>query len=178
MSRETALAWWRDLTEEQRKAFCEHHGKDKAIVGATGFQIEDLWNLMGNPKSFKDFPPDELVGKSVVYRSGQTNVSHSSFFKKIERVTKTGFRIEGVTGLFDFNGERKWLSDRSDWSTISECQLITEEEKVVIARMWKAKKEMKQLKEDIITQVERTGFAASTLEQLEAAATALGLVKM
>lgn len=90
----------------------------------------------------------ELIGKTVVYESGKAYSQNlRKQLCKIEKVTKTGFRLEGKEDmLFDFNGHQKGLNSRMDMATISHCILVTEEEVITIKQEWKSKKEIAEMK--------------------------------
>ena len=93
---------------------------------------------------FTDFEPKELIGKTVLYVSGQSySENRSKYIRKINRVTKTGFSIVGINALFSFNGNQKGLTGRHNMGTISECKLITEEEANQYREEWKMKREHK-----------------------------------
>ncbi len=81
---------------------------------------------------FKDFEnnPQELIGKIVIYERGVTySDNYSRMLDKIEKVTKTGFKISSSKVLFSLiDGNQKGLTGRMNMGIISRCQLITEEE--------------------------------------------------
>jgi|LakMenEpi03Aug12_release.lakeMendotaPanAssembly.Ray.scaffolds.fasta_scaffold811120_3 hypothetical protein len=113
---------------------------------------------------FKDNPQD-LVGKTVLYRSGQSysERSISLSLRKIERVTKTGFAItHPATVLFSLiDGHQKGLNGRMDMGTISQCELLTDDEANEYRRKWKRQKEEKMLREEMLAK-----FNTLTYDQL------------
>jgi len=72
---------------------------------------------------------EDLVNRYVLYEHGQSySENRTRKIVKIKKVTKTGFRIEEHSGLFDFKGQQKGLDGRMDIGVISRCYLLTEEE--------------------------------------------------
>lgn len=101
---------------------------------------------------FKDFKPDELVGKTVLYEYGQTySSSYNKAIKTIERVTKTAFEISGCPGFLFLltSGNRKGLNSRQDMATHSVCYLITEEQANEYRKEWNTKRAIKLLRDTI-----------------------------
>lgn len=102
------------------------------------------------PTKWRDYEsnPQELVGKTVLYESGQTySTTTNKSIRIIEKVTKTGFRIsEYADALFSLrNGSRKGLNGRADMATVSQCRLITPERGAELEVIWannKAKREL------------------------------------
>lgn len=120
---------------------------------------------------FKDFKPEELIGKLVLYRSGDT-YNHSSYIRTIERVTKKGFAISGSKNLFSrVDGHHK---GHHGWAKVSYCELITQERANELTEEWRLKKELKKVKEAIIHEV---NSGRPTFAQMKEAAKALGLVE-
>lgn len=121
--------------------------------------------------NFSDLPPDQLVGKKVLYRSGRTfDNSFNRRITTIVKVTKTGFRINNCTALFDFRG----LAKGSTGSVLSECELIDAQQEQALIEEFSRNKRTKWAKEAIIHEIDS---GRPTLEQLELACLALGLVK-
>ena len=116
---------------------------------------------------FKDFKnnPQELVGKRVLYESGQSySDSKRRSITKIEKVTKTGFRLFAMPdSLFSLNdGSQKGLTGRMNMGTVSQCTLITDEEANQLREQWMRNKEEKALREKM-----RVKFETMTFEQLQ-----------
>jgi hypothetical protein len=112
---------------------------------------------------FKDFQdnPQELVGKTVLH---QTSFSYSDNKKntltKIEKVTKTGFRIStSPTILFDLiDGMQKGLNGKTDMGYRSQCSLLTDEEANQIRERWKQNRLEKELRDRMKIKVETMSF--------------------
>lgn len=116
--------------------------------------------------NFKDFKnnPQDLVGKRVLYESGQSySESRSRSITKIEKVTKNGFRLFAMPdSLFSLNdGSQKGLTGRMNMGTVSQCTLITDEEAAVYIETWKRNREEKALREEM-----KAKFDTFTFEQL------------
>lgn len=106
---------------------------------------------------------DALVGKFVLYESGQSYSSNRNRkITTITKVTKTGFRISNSDYLFGFDGWAKGLNSRQDIGTIVRCELITEEEKETIAKEWADNKRKKELVASVKEKIE-----SCSLDQLE-----------
>lgn len=114
--------------------------------------------------TFKDFAPQDLIGKTVLYENGQSySGRRSRKLLKIVKVTKTGFRVDTMpTNLFDFNGNQKGLDGRMDMATISKCTLLTESEANEILKRSAIAKETRLLREKMAARLE-----IMTLEQLK-----------
>ncbi len=116
--------------------------------------------------NFKDFEnnPQDLVGKRVLYESGMSySDSKRRSITKIEKVTKTGFRLFAMPdSLFSLNdGSQKGLTGRMNMGTVSQCTLITEEEAAAYIEKWKRNREEKALREEM-----KAKFDTFTFEQL------------
>ena len=99
--------------------------------------------------SFKDFKPDELVGKYVLNEYGDTH-STSHKISQISRVTKTSFKISSDEGLYDlFRGQRRGMGGRMDMGRVDECYLLTDEEAIEISKVWKEAKRKRALLKEI-----------------------------
>lgn len=120
--------------------------------------------------NFSEFPPDQLLGKKVLYRSGRSYEGIGRRITTIVKVTKTGFRINNCANLFDFRGLAK--GDRE--GMISECELIDPEQEQALTEEFSRNKRTKAAKEAITHEIQS---GRPTLEQLELACLALGLVK-
>lgn len=112
---------------------------------------------------FKDFENkyEELVGKTVLYESGQSySNNRRRSLNKIERVTKTGFRISSLPdALFSFvDGSQKGLNDRMYMGTISKCKLLTDEEADEIRQQWKRNREERALREKMQEKLKTMSF--------------------
>lgn len=116
---------------------------------------------------FKDFEnnPQELIGKTVLYERGRSwsDKTNRSLIK-IEKVTKTGFRLFLMPdALFSFvDGSMKGLTNRMDMGTISKCTLVTDEEANQLREQWKRNKE-----EHILREKMQEKLKTMTLEQLK-----------
>jgi hypothetical protein len=116
---------------------------------------------------FKDFEnnPQELIGKTVLYESGMSySVIKGRSLMKIEKVTKTGFRLFTMPHIMFslIDGSQKGLTGRMSMGTISRCQLVTEEEANQLREQWKRNKEEKALREKM-----KIKFETMTFEQLQ-----------
>jgi hypothetical protein len=102
---------------------------------------------------FKDFTPDDLVGKRVMYEYGSTFSTKNRFaITTITKVTKTGFRTKrNPKLLFSFDGHQKGLNGRMGMATISRCVLLTEDEAKQIINQWERNIATIKLKEAIIS---------------------------
>ena len=119
---------------------------------------------------FKDFEsnPNELIGKWVVYESGfGYSEDRSKSLRKIESVTKTGFRLSSMPDvLFNLiDGRQKGLNGRMNISVISKCKLVTDEEANQIREQWKLNKEERALREKMLEKVKTMSF--EQLKQME-----------
>lgn len=117
--------------------------------------------------NFKDFESDysKLIGKYVLYESGVTYGAKSKSICKIIKVTKSGFKINGVGNenkIFYFYGSQKGLTGRMNIGTISECTLLTAEEAQEISTTWKKNRHTKELRKKILAEIENIN-----LEKLE-----------
>lgn len=116
---------------------------------------------------FKDFEanPKELIGKLVVYESGQVySKTRVMSLHHIWKVTKTGFRLVGKpTKLFRLkDGQEKGLNGRMNMSTISICRLVSEDEANQLKELWKQIKEERALREKM-----QEKLKTMTFEQLK-----------
>jgi hypothetical protein len=116
---------------------------------------------------FKDFAnnPQELVGKTVLYVRGFSySENKSRTLLKIEKVTKTGFRLctmpHAMFSLFD--GMQKGLGGKMSMGTISRCELVTEDEAHQLRAQWKRNQETRVLREQMKIKLD-----TMTLEQLQ-----------
>jgi len=112
---------------------------------------------------FKDFENnyEELIGKTVLYESGQSySEKRSRSLIKIEKVTKTGFRLFSMPdALFSFiDGSQKGLTGRMYMGTISKCRLVTDEEANQIREQWKRNKEERALRDKMTEKVKTMSF--------------------
>ncbi len=112
---------------------------------------------------FKDFENnyEELIGKTVLYEIGQSySEKRSRSLIKIEKVTKTGFRLFSMPdALFSFiDGRQKGLTGRMYMGTISKCRLVTDEEANQIREQWKRNKEESILREKMLEKVKTMSF--------------------
>lgn len=116
--------------------------------------------------TFDDFKEDysKLVGHYVLWENGRTFDSRRRrAIRKIEKATKTGFRISGEPDtLFDFGGRAKGLSDKTNWSVYSVCTPLTDDEARDMAAEWKQGKEKKVLREKVTSSLD-----GLSLEQLQ-----------
>lgn len=112
---------------------------------------------------FKDFQdnPQELIGKTVLYESGQSySERRSRSLIKIEKVTKTGFNLFSMpNALFSLvDGWQKGLNGRMDMGKISHCTLVTDEEANQLREQWRRNKEERALREKMIEKVKTMTF--------------------
>jgi hypothetical protein len=124
---------------------------------------------MENAISFRDFKnnPSGLLGQFVLYESGTSYGGVSRYIKKIEKVTKTGFRItENPLDLFSFiDGYQKGLNGRMHIGTVSKCKLITPEYADFLRSEWKKAKETRGLREQMMEKLKTMTF--EQLKQIE-----------
>lgn len=116
---------------------------------------------------FKDFEGkcQELIGKTVLYESGFTySEKRNRSLLKIEKVTKTGFRLSKMpSNLFSLtNGKQKGLNHKFDMATISQCTLLTDDEANQLREQWKRMKAENELRNKIMEKVK-----SMTFEQLQ-----------
>lgn len=116
---------------------------------------------------FKDFENNykELIGRTVLHERGKTySDQRTRSLAKIEKVTKTGFRIasmpDAIFSLFD--GRKKGMNGRMDIGTVSRCTLVTDEEASQIREQWKRNKEERALREKM-----QEKLKTMTFEQLQ-----------
>jgi hypothetical protein len=112
---------------------------------------------------FKDFENNtqELIGKTVLYERGMSYSDKKiRSLIKIEKVTKTGFRLftmpDKMFSLID--GSQKGLTGRMNMGTISICQLVTDDEANQLREQWKRNKEEKALREKMKIKLETMSF--------------------
>lgn len=115
---------------------------------------------------FKDFKdnPQELVGKLVLYESGQTYwLTLDKRVCKIEKVLATGFKIScEPNSIFRLDdGYQKGLTGRGSMGVISRCTLLTDEEAKELSLKWKRNKEERELRQKMKAKVD-----TMTYEQL------------
>ncbi len=114
---------------------------------------------------FKDFEnKDELVGKTVLYESGQSySDNRRRSLMKIEKVTKTAFKLFAMpdTMFSLIDGSQKGLNGRMNMGTVSQCKLVTDEEANSLREQWKRNKEERALREKM-----KVKFETMTYEQL------------
>jgi len=120
-------------------------------------------NLTLKQMEFKDFQHnyEELIGKTVLYESGQSYSERRSWsLVKITKVTKTGFRLFSMPDyLFGFiDGKQKGLTDKIYMGTVSKCRLVTDEEANELRERWKRDKEVRILREKILEKVKTMSF--------------------
>ncbi len=110
---------------------------------------------------FSDFKknPKDLIGKTVLHITNSKNS-----IKKISRITKTTFEIEGVdeTKFNIVNGKAKLGGGRQNWMTMNKCELLTPTEEQTLLEEWKVKKRIKQIKETLLQKID-----SLSIEQLE-----------
>ena len=105
--------------------------------------------------NFKDFSPEELVGKTVLWETRSTRR-----ITKISRVLKTGFCLECDEKIkFKFNGHEK---NDDKWYT-SFCRLITPEEEIEIRKQFK----FNNYKRKIIDGLSKVEFSEVVLSAME-----------
>ena len=112
---------------------------------------------------FKDFENnyEELIGKTVLYESGLSySEKRSRSLIKIEKVTKTGFRLFSMPdALFSLiDGSQKGLTGRMYMGTISKCRLVTDEEANQLREQWKRNKEERALRDKMTEKVKTMSF--------------------
>lgn len=183
-TREIAIKWWNMLGTLSRMQFA--HGLDAERFPEpprippfkspelTGREIELIWDNAGKPSTsmvFRNMQPSELLGRVVriEYSNGRID------FSFIIAVTKTSFVVYNGSSNFDIkNGSKR---GGGSWDT-TQCELSTREAWDVFSKEMRAKRERDKLKNAIIDHTQRKDGFAPTLEQLKAAAEALGLVKV
>jgi len=103
--------------------------------------------------NFEDFKndPQKLLNNFVLFEQGMSYDSNTyKAIKKIEKITKTGFRISNYSGLFDIHDG--YLKGRSI-GVITNCKLLTEEEVIKLKVEWTLKKDIKTKKTEIENQI-------------------------
>jgi len=120
--------------------------------------------LSDNIDNYKN--KQDIVNRYVLYEYGKS-YSENRIRKivKVRKVTKTGFRIEEHSGLFDFEGWQKGLDGRFDMGTISRCYLLTEEEVDNIVKIWEENKRKKALLKEIEEKL-NTDLSLKVLEKI------------
>lgn len=117
----------------------------------------------------RNYKPEELVGKLVMYESGMSfDSSYSKKITTIEKVNKTGYRIklkrangeefvsDAMFSLID--GSQKGLTGRQNMGTHSRCYLITEEEANELRATWRKTRETKEMREKIKTSIDGLSY--------------------
>lgn len=104
---------------------------------------------------FNEFKPEELLGKSVCVR-----YKNNRSISVIEKITKTGFRVKGESGLFNFNG---WLKGDT-WRNVF-CVLITDDEVIQLRKEFAEKKEGKAIIE--LFDINKTTLSIDKLREIE-----------
>lgn len=182
-TREIAIKWWGMLGTLAHMQLA--HGFDperfpeppkippfKAPT-VTGREVEQMWENAGKPSTSMEFDgmqPSELLGRVVKIYESHTNTVTFSF---ILAVTKTSFSVfNGPT--FDIKSGSK--RGGGSWDT-TRCELSTREAWSEHNKEVKAKADRRKLVNAIIDHMQRRDGIAPTMEQLEAAAKELGLVK-
>lgn len=114
---------------------------------------------------FTDFKSKDLIGKTVLVTVG--SIRHPSRrISKISRTTAAFFYIEESETKFRISdGAKAGKYERSDWGTICECELITEERANELRAEWNKKKLILKMKEDFKTKIDSLTF--EQLEQIE-----------
>lgn len=115
--------------------------------------------------NFKDFKPEELIGKTVLY----DDHCGTRAITKIARTTKTSFGIERNSLLFSLRNGNQRTSGYG-----ASCELITEEAANELKREWTLNRRVKEAKAAIENEL---NSVRPSLEQLQAACAALGIKK-
>lgn len=182
-TREQAIAWWNVLSNAGRMAFCNKMDSDRfKTVGippwpdptVTGREIEQMWemNRPSTSMDIRELGPDDLMGRVVKVTGGPSNITMFSFVKM---VSDSNFRVFNCNATFKVRiGSQRGRGTEPPFL----CELASREEWDKFADEERAKTARKRLVDDIIKQAQRSGYLASTDEQLKAAAEALGLVKV
>lgn len=105
--------------------------------------------------NFQDFKPEELVGKYVLIID-----RYSRKIKKISKVTKASFKVDGDDSNFSLVGGRKRGGDT--WYP-TYAELISEEEAKLLSREWKETK----LKKELIDKIKEKIDSVASLERLQ-----------
>lgn len=107
---------------------------------------------------------NELLGKDVLWETGHTYESSTSkWLRKIEKVTKTGYRISGQPDrLFSLrDGQEKGLQGKQNMAMISQCTVITPAEAFALCHKWAETRK----KAALVTKL-TTALATATLAEL------------
>lgn len=140
----------------------------------TGREVEQIWKNAGKPSISMEF--DELTSVELLGRVVKIHVSHAiePSFSYIEAVTHISFMLHnnGVEFSVGTGSAIKALGMERTY-----CELTTRAEWDEHANKMKAVRERNKLVNAIIDLVQRKDSLAPTMEQLQAAANAMGLVK-
>lgn len=120
---------------------------------------------------FTDYNPEELIGKKVLFESGMSYSAKNLRIARIEKVTKTGFRINESEYLFGFDGHAKGLSGRQNMAVVAHCVLVSEEQALNFKKTWYANRVCKQQKEELTNSItsltkEQTAKLYESLKQI------------
>lgn len=108
--------------------------------------------------NFKDFTPEELIGKYVLIDG-----KYSKSINRITRVTKKYFGVSNSNSLYELTTGRSRGDDI--WNTIY-AKLISDEDANKISLKWKEDKAKKQMVEDIMLRVQGKNISYSTLTEI------------
>lgn len=181
-TREQAIKWWGMLGT---KAQMQHaHGLDpkrfpapsdippfKVPEGLTGREIERMWEAYGKPSVAMEFDallPNELLGR-VVKVEGSKGID----FSFIEEVVPPFFFFVFRVGDFDIKTGSYKMKDEF----VTKCTLSTREEFEKFSDQMKERRRRNKCINAIIDHLQRKDGFAPTMEQIEAAAKALDLIR-
>ena len=102
---------------------------------------------------FSDFKdnPNGLIGQYVLWTSGSIHSPDRSI-SRINKVTKTSFKIEGNENSFNISNGYKKGGDtgRSSWGFTNRCELISEEKANQLLITWRENKAKRVLMNEIM----------------------------
>jgi hypothetical protein len=178
-ARESSIKWWNRISDKWKQECVVRHGDHppRHHDNLTGREIEAIWVKCGNPSPSDVFGQienvEDLLGRCVELIAGGRN--GGTTFHEITSVTKFGFRISQGIGqdpsLYSAkNGKLRGSGE--EWYP-EECRLVTVE---YVLKESRAKRELARAKKAREAILHEVNSNRPTIEQLEAACKALGLV--
>ena len=169
-ARESALRWWNLLTDLGKNLVTTHPAyRDPSTL--TGREIEKVWNDRGQPSfstNMRNLIGPELIGRAVEI-SGGTDINT---YSTVISVRKQYFKVDGSKELYQIGSGRR-RGDAGAWRPVRAKVISPEFVNEELARR-KAERHLNLTKEQLIHEIKS---GRCTIEQLEAACVALGMVK-
>lgn len=111
---------------------------------------------MSYSHDFDDYKnnPNDLIGKPVLY-----SARYHRQISRIKRVTKTGFEVDGITGLFSLVSGNLKTSDH--WNS-SSCDIISEDRMTELKNEFKQEKEIEKIKSLLKLRIESLTYTQLT----------------